>query len=93
MDEAIAYRILVAISTINFLLISFKMLVTGVATGIARGKTKEYANPEDQKAFAKDTEFVSSPNEDSIVQRIKRIHQNEIENILPFIIVCVAFFT
>ncbi|XP_023302253.1 microsomal glutathione S-transferase 1-like isoform X2 [Lucilia cuprina] len=56
-----------------------KMLLMGPLTGIQRFKTKTFANPEDLLS-KKDKVKFDDPN----VERVRRAHRNDMENILPF---------
>jgi glutathione S-transferase len=58
-----------------------KMLVTANLTGVYRTSRKVYATPEDYRFFGQ--EPVSRRDED--IERIRRSHQNDLENILPFL--------
>lgn len=58
-----------------------KMLVTANLTGFYRTSRKVYATPEDYRFFGQDP--VSRRDED--IERIRRSHQNDLENILPFL--------
>src|SRR4051812_46972354 len=58
-----------------------KMLVTANLTGFYRTSRKVYATPEDYRFFGQDP--VSRRDED--IERVRRSHQNDVENILPFL--------
>lgn len=60
-----------------------KMLVTANLTGIYRTVRKVYATPEDYRFFGQ--EPVSRRDED--IERIRRSHQNDLENIVPFLVI------
>jgi uncharacterized MAPEG superfamily protein len=57
-----------------------KMLLTANATGMLRTVRKVYATPEDYRFFGQDP--VARRDED--VERTRRAHQNDLENVLPF---------
>jgi len=61
-------------------LLVLKMLAMSILTAIQRFKTQSFANPED--AGKKKVRF----NDDN-VERVRRAHRNDLENILPFLIV------
>uniref|UniRef100_A0A1Y9H2L6 Microsomal glutathione S-transferase 1 n=1 Tax=Anopheles dirus TaxID=7168 RepID=A0A1Y9H2L6_9DIPT len=59
-----------------------KMLVMSVLTGRQRFRKKVFANPEDLKPSKKGT---AQPKfDDPDVERVRRAHRNDLENILPF---------
>jgi len=57
-----------------------KMLLTSNITGALRTTHRVYAAPEDYKLFG--VEPVTAP--DAQIERVRRAHQNDLENILPF---------
>ncbi|XP_043658773.1 microsomal glutathione S-transferase 1 isoform X1 [Drosophila teissieri] len=56
-----------------------KMLAMSLLTGLQRFKTKTFANPEDLLSPKLKVKF-DDPN----VERVRRAHRNDLENILPF---------
>ncbi|XP_020797755.1 microsomal glutathione S-transferase 1 isoform X2 [Drosophila serrata] len=56
-----------------------KMLSMSLLTAIQRFKTKTFANPEDLMSPKLKVKF-DDPN----VERVRRAHRNDLENILPF---------
>ncbi|XP_050295079.1 microsomal glutathione S-transferase 1 isoform X2 [Anthonomus grandis grandis] len=68
-------------------ILSFKMLLMSVLTGAQRYKNKAFANPED----AEPRKLKVKVNED--VERVRRAHLNDLENIPVFIIVCLVYLT
>ncbi|XP_075158362.1 microsomal glutathione S-transferase-like isoform X1 [Haematobia irritans] len=58
-----------------------KMLIMSMLTGLQRFRTKTFANPEDCLS-KKDKVTYDNPN----VERVRRAHLNDMENILPFFI-------
>lgn len=62
-----------------------KMLAMAPLTARQRFRKKAFANPEDSVAFKGKLKL-----DDPDVERVRRGHQNDLENILPFI--TVAFF-
>lgn len=61
-------------------LLVLKMWLTGTATGITRILRRAYITEEDYALLGK-----TEPNTDPLVERLRRIHQNDLENILPFL--------
>ena len=59
-----------------------KMSFTGSATGIMRWRRGTYVTPEDYTFMGKKP---AAPDE--TVERLRRVHQNDLENILPFLII------
>ncbi|XP_062138186.1 microsomal glutathione S-transferase 1 isoform X2 [Drosophila sulfurigaster albostrigata] len=59
-----------------------KMLAMSMLTAVQRFKTKTFANPEDLMSPKLKVKF-DDPN----VERVRRAHRNDLENILPFFIV------
>ncbi|ALC48562.1 Mgstl [Drosophila busckii] len=59
-----------------------KMFVMSLLTAIQRFKTKTFANPEDLMSPKLKVKF-DDPN----VERVRRAHRNDLENILPFFII------
>lgn len=58
-----------------------KMLLTANLTGIYRTSRKVYATPEDYRFFGQDP----ANRRDEDIERVRRAHQNDLENILPFL--------
>ncbi|XP_023663634.1 prostaglandin E synthase [Paramormyrops kingsleyae] len=61
-------------------LLIFKMYVIAVITGQVRLRKKAFANPEDALRHG----GVQYHREDPYVERCRRAHQNDMENIFPF---------
>jgi uncharacterized MAPEG superfamily protein len=59
-----------------------KMAFTGSATGILRLRRGAYITPEDYSFMGK-----TPAPPDEAVERLRRVHQNDLENILPFLII------
>ncbi|XP_034124224.1 microsomal glutathione S-transferase 1 isoform X2 [Drosophila guanche] len=59
-----------------------KMLFMSVLTAMQRFKTKTFANPEDLLSPKLKVKF-DDPN----VERVRRAHRNDLENIVPFLII------
>ena len=71
----------VRLFTICAAVLVIKMLVTANLTGIYRTARKVYATPEDYRFFGQ--EPVTRSDED--IERIRRSHHNDLENIVPFL--------
>jgi uncharacterized MAPEG superfamily protein len=59
-----------------------KMAFTGSATGILRLRRGAYITPEDYSFMGK-----APAPPDEAVERLRRVHQNDLENVLPFLII------
>lgn len=59
-----------------------KMWLTGTATGLTRILRGAYITDEDYELVGK-----TEPRTDPLVERLRRVHQNDLENILPFLAV------
>lgn len=60
-----------------------KMLVMSVLTGMQRFKKKAFVNPEDIASNPK----LKLKTDDPDVERVRRAHQNDLENILPYFVI------
>lgn len=58
-----------------------KILLMAPLTAIQRFKNKAFANPEDASAVSRK---LKPKLDDPDVERVRRAHQNDLENILPF---------
>ncbi|KXJ74623.1 hypothetical protein RP20_CCG013228 [Aedes albopictus] len=63
-----------------------KMLVMSVLTGMQRFRKKAFVNPEDIARTPK----LKLKTDDPDVERVRRAHLNDLENILPYFVI--AFF-
>ena len=63
-----------------------KMAFTGSATGIVRMRRGVYVTPEDYAFMGKPA---TAPDE--AVERLRRAHQNDLENIVPFLIIAFPY--
>ncbi|XP_067915069.1 microsomal glutathione S-transferase 1-like [Heterodontus francisci] len=86
MSELINSEVFLAYSTYTTIVL-LKMLLMGPLTGYFRVTRKAFANPEDARAHSgKDEEnrkkYLRTDHE---VERVRRCHQNDLENIVPFI--------
>ena len=61
-------------------ILAIKMLATANYTGILRTVRRTYATPEDYRFFGQEP----VPKTDEQIERIRRAHHNDLENILPF---------
>jgi len=81
-------RTLVQVDT---LLIMGLMSMTG-STTLLRLSRKVYATPEDYARRAAPADAAcSSPASDEPIARVRRIHQNHLENVLPFLVLSALF--
>ncbi|XP_055628147.1 microsomal glutathione S-transferase 1-like [Toxorhynchites rutilus septentrionalis] len=60
-----------------------KMLVMSVLTGMQRFRKKAFVNPEDIATMPK----LKLKTDDPDVERVRRAHLNDLENILPFFVI------
>ena len=63
-----------------------KMAFTGSATGVVRMRRGAYVTPEDYAFMGK---HAAPPDE--AVERLRRVHQNDLENIIPFLIIAFPY--
>ncbi|XP_020390947.2 microsomal glutathione S-transferase 1-like [Rhincodon typus] len=86
MSEVFSSEVFLAYSTYSTIVL-LKMLLMGPLTGYFRVTRKVFANPEDAKAHgAKDEESKKVYlRTDPYVERVRRCHQNDLENIVPFV--------
>ncbi|MBU6282362.1 MAPEG family protein [bacterium] len=68
-------------------ILAIKMLLSGTYTSVARFRNKAFVNAEDAKGFG----GTSSEIEHPAVAHALRIQRNDLENILPFLAVALAF--
>ncbi|XP_055613789.1 microsomal glutathione S-transferase 1-like [Uranotaenia lowii] len=64
-----------------------KMLVMSVLTGLQRFRKKAFVNPEDIATMPK----LKLKFDDPDVERVRRAHLNDLENILPFFLICFLY--
>ncbi|XP_020037219.1 microsomal glutathione S-transferase 1 isoform X1 [Castor canadensis] len=62
-----------------------KMMFMSTATAFYRLKRKVFANPEDYAAFGKEENAKKYLQTDDRVERVRRAHLNDLENIVPFL--------
>ncbi|XP_062534785.1 microsomal glutathione S-transferase 1-like [Armigeres subalbatus] len=65
--------------------LGLKMLVMSILTGMKRQAKKAFANPEDAPKGVKPV------TNDPDVERIRRAHLNDLENILPFFVIAFLY--
>ncbi|BFG02931.1 microsomal glutathione S-transferase 1 [Drosophila madeirensis] len=68
-------------------LLVLKMLCMSLLTARQRMRTKTFANPEDLR-LSKDSEVRFG---DDHVERVRRAHRNDLENVLPFMLMSLAY--
>ncbi|XP_041059286.1 microsomal glutathione S-transferase 1-like [Carcharodon carcharias] len=85
MPELMNNEVFLAYSTYGTIVL-LKMLFMGPLTGYFRMTRKVFANPEDARAHgAKDEEAKKKYlRTDPDIERVRRCHQNDLENIVPF---------
>ncbi|XP_060101855.1 microsomal glutathione S-transferase 1 [Heteronotia binoei] len=64
-----------------------KMMLMSPLTGFYRMKNKAFANPEDASTHGKGEQAKKYLRTDPDVERIRRIHLNDLENIIPFAVI------
>ena len=69
------------------LVLGLKMLTLGGATGIVRVLRKQYISPEDYPALGGEPK----DQPDEFIERLRRAHQNDLENIGPFFVIGALF--
>ncbi|XP_060698944.1 microsomal glutathione S-transferase 1-like [Hemiscyllium ocellatum] len=86
MSEVFSSEVFLAYSTYSTVVL-LKMLLLGPLTGYFRVTRKVFANPEDARAHGgKDEEARKKCLRiDPDVERVRRCHQNDLENIIPFV--------
>jgi uncharacterized MAPEG superfamily protein len=65
----------------------FKMFAVALMTGATRSRVQQFLNPEDAKVLGGADVTQEHPD----VQRMLRMHRNDLENILPFFTVGLIF--
>ncbi|XP_042325016.1 microsomal glutathione S-transferase 1 [Sceloporus undulatus] len=68
-------------------LLIVKMMLMSALTGMFRRKKKAFANPEDTALVAKGESAKKFLRTDPDVERVRRIHLNDLENIVPFLFI------
>ncbi|XP_018417895.1 PREDICTED: microsomal glutathione S-transferase 1 [Nanorana parkeri] len=62
-----------------------KMMLMSILTSFFRITRKVYANPEDAASISKGGDLKKYVRTDETVERVRRCHLNDIENIVPFV--------
>ncbi|KAL8625935.1 hypothetical protein ACOMHN_012536 [Nucella lapillus] len=65
-------------------LVLCKTLLMGPLTSVFRIKNKVFINPEDLRGFAPEKSITTNH---PLVERIRRCHQNDLENVVPFTLI------
>lgn len=81
--DNVAFRVYAVCTTI----LVFKMVTVALLTGRARIRLQAFITPEDAR-LNKVAECAHEPPE---IQRLHRLHQNDVENILPFFAVGLVY--
>ncbi|XP_048358350.1 microsomal glutathione S-transferase 1 [Sphaerodactylus townsendi] len=68
-------------------LLMVKMMLMSLLTAFYRMRNKAFTNPEDTSSFGKGEQAKKYLRTDSDVERVRRIHLNDLENIVPFAII------
>nr|XP_034983202.1 microsomal glutathione S-transferase 1 [Zootoca vivipara]XP_034983203.1 microsomal glutathione S-transferase 1 [Zootoca vivipara]XP_034983204.1 microsomal glutathione S-transferase 1 [Zootoca vivipara] len=76
--------------TFHAVILIVKMMLMSPLTGYLRMKNKAFANPEDVATFVKGEAAKKYLRTDPDVERVRRLHRNDLENIIPFLFI--AFF-
>ena len=77
----------VRLFAVVYLLLVLKITAVGSYTSILRLRRKVFATPEDYRLQG----LAPRQNADPDIERVRRAHQNDLENILPFFIVGFLF--
>jgi uncharacterized MAPEG superfamily protein len=73
----------VRLYVVVYLLLALKMAAVGSYTSVLRIRRKVYATPEDYALQG----LAVRTTRDEDIERVRRAHQNDLENILPFFVV------
>ncbi|XP_032076844.1 microsomal glutathione S-transferase 1 [Thamnophis elegans] len=66
-------------------IVVLKMMLMSAITAFFRMKKKAFVNPEDTTSFGKGENAKKFLRTDPDVERVRRIHLNDLENIIPFL--------
>jgi glutathione S-transferase len=83
------YTAQVIIFALCAIITTIKMQILVLLTGVYRRKENLPRTPEDSRFYNNLNDL--TPKEDSMTERIRRIHQNEIEQIIPFALLSLCF--
>ncbi|XP_031438935.1 microsomal glutathione S-transferase 1-like [Clupea harengus] len=86
MANLIGSEVLQAFSTYATIVV-LKMLLMAPLTGYTRFTRKAFANPEDTAHGKTPEDKKKMLRADPDVERVRRCHQNDLENIIPFVII------
>uniref|UniRef100_A0A3B3DSV0 Microsomal glutathione S-transferase 1 n=3 Tax=Oryzias melastigma TaxID=30732 RepID=A0A3B3DSV0_ORYME len=89
MAELLKDQVFMAFTT-HAAIVTLKLLLMGPLTGYFRITRKSFVNAEDVPGkTAEDKKKMLKPNED--VERVRRCHQNDLENIIPFVFISLLY--
>ncbi|XP_003470486.1 microsomal glutathione S-transferase 1 [Cavia porcellus] len=77
-------EVLMAFASYATIILS-KMMFMSIATAFFRVTKKVFANPEDCESFGKGENVKKFLRTDESVERVRRAHLNDLENIVPFL--------
>ncbi|XP_010614298.1 microsomal glutathione S-transferase 1 [Fukomys damarensis] len=84
MADLMDNKVLMAFASYATIVLS-KMMLMSTATAFFRVKKKAFANPEDCASFGKGENAKKYLRTDESVERLRRVHLNDLENIVPFL--------
>uniref|UniRef100_H2Y964 Microsomal glutathione S-transferase 1 n=1 Tax=Ciona savignyi TaxID=51511 RepID=H2Y964_CIOSA len=68
-------------------IVVLKMMLMSTLTSVYRLRTSAFANEEDARTFGSTTKGKPFVYTNAAVERVRRCHLNDIENIIPFVII------
>ena len=77
----------VRLYVVVYILLALKMVAVGSYTSILRLRRRVYATPEDYRLQG----MTPTAARDEDIERVRRAHQNDLENILPFFVLGFLF--
>ncbi|XP_061494465.1 microsomal glutathione S-transferase 1 [Rhineura floridana] len=86
LNELVDMEVLTAYARYAVILIVKMMLMSSI-TAFFRMKKKAFSNPEDAASVAKGENAKKYLRTDPDVERVRRIHLNDLENIIPFLFI------
>ncbi|XP_039100594.1 microsomal glutathione S-transferase 1 [Hyaena hyaena] len=84
LTELMENEVFMAFASYTTIILS-KMMLMSTATAFFRFRTKAFANPEDCANFGKGENAKKYLRTDDKVERVRRAHLNDLENIVPFL--------
>ena len=84
---AVTHSFLFQMTVIALVLEVFKTLILGTITAFQRGQLKKFINPEDANWLGGEAVIHDVPN----IHRLFRAHRNNLENLVPFAVLCFLF--